>query len=254
MTSRRVLNITTRKKCDNMVPRVVNPDGTSTLSSYTSPDALMCLFIPTARTTRTSLTNPAVRNTTETFSVGYRERVQLDVTGGGTLMWRRIVFMLKGADLRTAMDSGHIGNIPNQLYWELTEGGCNRVIGPLDPAGNSQDELTSYVFRGQENVDWSNFFTAPLDTHRVTVKSDRVRTIRPGNDTGASRSYKLWYPIRRNLIYEDDMESDVVGDQPFSTAGLRGIGDMYVLDIMGFTAGTGTYKFTPEGSYYWHER
>ena len=51
--------------------------------------------------------------------------------GGGTFMWRRIVFMLKGGDLRVAMDSSNAGNIPNQLFDQTTEGGCRRVIGPL---------------------------------------------------------------------------------------------------------------------------
>lgn len=259
MTRRRVLNITSRKKCDNMIPRVVKSDGTTTVGAFTSQEQMMCLFVPNARATRTSVTNPAVRNKSETFAVGYKETVQISVDGGGTFMWRRIVFMLKGSDLRVAMDSDDTGNLINQLMWQNMEGGCNRVIGPLDAAFNAPAELTSYVFKGQEDVDWVNRFTAPVDHNRVTVKSDKVRVMRPANETGSSRTYKLWYPIRRTIVYEDDMESDVVGDKPFSTAGLRGVGDMYILDIMGMQTGGGsaplsTYQFDPEGSYYWHER
>lgn len=259
MSSRRILTITSRKKVDNMLPVVVAEDNTTTVGPYTSASPLLSLFIPNARQTRTSITNPAVRNVSDIFAVGYKERVQIDVMGGGTFMWRRIVFMLKGGDLRVAMDSSNAGNIPNQLFDQTTEGGCRRVIGPLEGVTNAQDELQSYVFRGQEDVDWANQFTAPLDTRRITVKSDRTRTIRPGNDTGASRVFNLWYPIRRTISYEDDMESDQVGDRAFSTVGLRGVGDMYVMDIMGITTGDGeapltTYKFSPEGSFYWHER
>lgn len=258
MSTRKVLNITSRKKCDNMMPIVVAEDSAVTTGPYASPSPLLCLFVPNARTTRTPVTNPAVRNSSDIFAVGYKEKVRIDIRGGATFMWRRIVFMLKGDDLRRFMDSSDAGNIPNQLYDETVEGGCRRVIGPLQGVTNAQTELQKYVFRGQADVDWSDQFTAPLDTRRITVKSDRVRTIRPGNASGASRHYKMWYPIRRTISYEDDMESDVVGDRAFSTAGLRGVGDMYVMDIMGITNGNGQtplteYTFSPEGAFYWHE-
>ena len=131
MSSRRILSITSRKKVDNMLPVVVAEDNTTTVGPYTSASPLLSLFIPNARQTRTSITNPAVRNVSDIFAVGYKERVQIDVMGGGTFMWRRIVFMLKGGDLRVAMDSSNAGNIPNQLFDQTTEGGCRRVIGPL---------------------------------------------------------------------------------------------------------------------------
>lgn len=259
MSSRRVLNITSRKKVDNMMPVVIAEDNVETVGPYTSQSPMLSLFVPNARRTRTSITNPAVRNVSDIFAVGYKERVRVDVMGGATFMWRRVVFMLKGSDLRVAMNSSNSGNIPNQLYDQTTEGGCRRVIGPLLGQTNALTELQTYVFRGQEDVDWADQFTAPLDTRRITVKSDKLRVIRPGNDTGASRVYKCWYPIRRTISYEDDMESDTVGDRAFSTTGLRGIGDMYVMDIMSITNNTSdapetSYKFGPEGSFYWHER
>lgn len=259
MSRRTILNVTSRKKVDNMMPVVIDESNVHTNGPYTSASPLLCLFVPNARDTRTPVTNPAVRNSSDIFAVGYKEKVQIDVNGGGTFMWRRIVFMLKGNDLRTAMDSSDQGNIPGQLYDQTTEGGCHRVIGPLLGVTNAQEELQSYVFRGQDGTDWSNQFTAPVDTRRITVKSDRTRVIRPGNETGASRIFNLWYPIRRTISYEDDMESDTVGDRPFSTAGLRGVGDMYIMDIMAITSGGNDtplteYKFSPEGSFYWHER
>lgn len=259
MSARRILNVTSRKKVDSMQPVVVLEDSTTTVGGYTSLAPLLSLFVPNARNTRTPITNPAVRNSSDIFAVGYKEKVLLTVDGGGTLMWRRVVFYLKGEDLRRAMDSSDAGNIPNQLFDQTVEGGCRRVIGPLEGTTNARDELQSYVFRGQEGVDWANQFTAPLDTRRITVKSDRTRVIRPGNDTGASRLFNLWYPIRRTISYEDDLESDVVGDRPFSTAGLRGVGDVYVMDIMAIVndqseAPFTSYTFSPEGSFYWHER
>lgn len=259
MTRRRILNVTSRKKVDTMLPVVVQEDATTTVGPWSSAVPLMCLFIPNARQTRTSITNPAVRNSSDIFAVGYKEKVQVTVNGGGTFMWRRVVFYLKGEDLRQAMNSSNAGNIPLQLYNQTTEGGCRRVIGALEGTTNAREELQAYVFRGQSGLDWNNELTAPLDTRRITVKSDRTRVIRPGNDTGASRMYNLWYPIRRTISYEDDLESDVVGDRPFSTIGLRGIGDIYVMDIMSIVtdqteAPYTEYTFNPEGSFYWHER
>lgn len=259
MSTRRILNVTSRKKVDSMLPIVVAEDNTTTVGAFTSISPLLSLFIPNARDTRSSITNPAVRNSSDIFAVGYKEKVHLTVNGGGTFMWRRIVFYLKGDDLRRAMDSSDAGNIPNQLFDQTIEGGCRRVIGPLAGVTNARQELTSYVFRGQEGFDWSDQFTAPLDTRRITVKSDRTRVIRPGNDTGASRLFNLWYPIRRTISYQDDLESDVVGDRPFSTPGLRGLGDVYVMDIMAIVTDQSdapftSYTFSPEGSFYWHER
>jgi len=266
MSSRRILNITSRKKADNMLPVVIDKGNNVTPGGYSSQAPLICLFIPNARKLRADIFNPAVRNVSDIYAVGYKEKVLMQVSGGGTLMWRRIVFMLKGNDLRNFMDSAEAGNIPGQLYDQVDTGGCRRVIGPLDDEGgtptNSLAELKAYVFRGQENVDWSDLLTAPLDNRRITTKYDKVHTISPGNETGKSRHFKFWHPIRRTIAYEDDMESPVspeVDSRPFSTAGLRGVGDMYVLDIMTIANTDGeapptTYNFAPEGTFYWHER
>ena len=74
MTTRRVLNIASRKKVDNMLPVVVAEDNVTTVGPYTSPSPLLCLFVPNARTTRTPVTNPAVRNSSDIFAVGYKSR------------------------------------------------------------------------------------------------------------------------------------------------------------------------------------
>ena len=123
---------------------------------------------------------------------------------------------------------------------------------------NAQDELQSYVFRGQEDVDWANQFTAPLDTRRITVKSDRTRTIRPGNDTGASRVFNLWYPIRRTISYEDDMEAIklVIVHSPLWVYVVLVTCMSWISWVSLLVTGSSltTYKFSPEGSFYWHER
>ncbi len=144
-----------------MLPVVIDESLVATVGPWTAAAPLMCLFVPNARTTRTSITNPAVRNSSDIFAVGYKERTQITVDGGGTLMWRRVVFYLKGEDLRQAMNSSNAGNIPGQLYNQTTEGGCRRVIGALEGTTNAREELQAYVFRGQMGVDWSSELTPP---------------------------------------------------------------------------------------------
>ena len=86
MSARRILNVTSRKKVDSMQPVVVLEDSTTTVGGYTSLAPLLSLFVPNARNTRTPITNPAVRNSSDIFAVGYKEKVLLTVDGGGTLM------------------------------------------------------------------------------------------------------------------------------------------------------------------------
>ena len=41
----------------------------------------------------------STRQRRDTFSVGYKERVQVDIHGGGVWKWRRVVFTMKGDQL-----------------------------------------------------------------------------------------------------------------------------------------------------------
>ena len=84
MTRRRILNVTSRKKVDTMLPIVVTEDVTITPGPFNAASPLTCLFIPNARTTRTSITNPAVRNASDIFAVGYKEKVQTTKQYGAT--------------------------------------------------------------------------------------------------------------------------------------------------------------------------
>ena len=51
----------------------------------------------------------STRQRRDTFSVGYKERVQVDIHGGGVWKWRRVVFTLKGDSLYDKVNSSVIG-------------------------------------------------------------------------------------------------------------------------------------------------
>jgi len=70
----------------------------------------------------------------------------------------------------------------------------------------------------------------------------------------------MWHPTRKNIVYNEDEEGgapDAFGSYT-SVIGRPGMGDLYVYDIVynviPSASGTTTLNFTPEGTYYWHER
>lgn len=117
-----------------------------------------------------------------------------------------------------------------------------------------RDEL----FDGQEGVDWVDQFLAKVDTTRVTLHSDKIVTINPGNESGAARAYKLWYPTRKNLVYDEDEAGSAKATSYISTKGKPGMGDLLVYDfiqlVVAPASGTPNLLFYPQGTYYWHER
>lgn len=255
MSRRRILNITSVKKQDNMLATKTDSGGGSSKGPLVTNQAVVMCFMPTARKTGIDPSNPAVRTQQATYGVGYKENVTIDVLTGSVWRWRRIVFSLKGSSLRDYIDPpGDTGVATYTFFDQVPEGGCNRLLRPMDLAG--QTKLFDYLYRGTQNSDWSGLFLGKVDTSRVSVISDKMRYIRPMTQLGTSRSYKMWCPIGHNIIYDDDKESNKIGDSAFSTSSKRGWGDLYVVDIIAPGAATGEYslQFDVEGTYYFHER
>lgn len=115
------------------------------------------------------------------------------------------------------------------------------------------------LFDGQEGVDWSDQFLAKVDTSRVTLHSDRVITINPGNESGKAMTHKYWYPTRKNIVYDDDESGASKGVSYLSVGSKLGMGNLLVYDLVGLVvppAGPtpASMSFVPQGTYYWHER
>lgn len=255
MSRRRVLNITSVKKQDNMLAVTANSEGAVSKGPLVISEAAVLCFIPTARKTNTDLTNPAVRNLQSIYGVGYKETVTLDSGTGAVWRWRRIVFNMKGASLRDTIDPpGDTGTAAYNFYDQLPEGGCNRLLAQMTLA--QQTALWDFLFRGQQNVDWSGLFLAKVDTIRVSLMRDVTRYVRPTTTVGTSRTTRHWHRIGHNIVYDDDKESNKVGDSAYSTSSKLGWGDMYIVDIIApAIPNTGMQlRFDVEGTYYFHER
>lgn len=215
------------------------------------------LFCPSARASVERNVGEAGRSRQLTFSVGYKERVQIHIVGGGVWKWRRLVFTLKGSALYE--DPNTEWNLP----WydkSVDTADCDMVRLINQPTPDQAAAIRAKIWDGTEGVDWASEFTAKVDTSRITPLYDRVKTFNPGNESGMSRTFRLWHPTRKNLMYDED---EGVGPGSFGGAyasvdGKPGMGDLYVYDIMFLAvpaaAGNASCTFDPEGTYYWHER
>lgn len=252
---RRILNVATIKKHDNMLPHVAEPDGRVTPGPITTGTGFTSLFMPTARKLGYDSVGESSRNRQVTYAVGYKERVEVNILGGGVWKWRRVVFLFKGREL-------YDDTTWNDPYLDKTTDprGCDMVRLICQPPSDQRQEIRRVVWDGSEGLDWSSEFTAKVDTSRVTLLYDRTFTFNPRNESGYSRTFKFWHRLGRTLVYDEDEEGGVVdsGGSYVSVKGKAGCGDMYIYDIaylaVPAASGNAALTFNPEGTYYWHER
>lgn len=255
---RRVLNIATIKKHDNMLPNVLTADGSRSSGPITTREGFASIFMPTARKLGHDAAGESTRERQVTFSVGYKERIQVDILAGGVWKWRRLVFTFKGPRL---YESG--GDTKWNLPWfnkAVNFEGCDMVRLIAQPTEDQHQAIRQIVWDGTEGLDWSSEFTAKPDTSRITPLYDRIFTFNPRNETGFSRTFRFWHPTRKNLVYDDDEEGGAPNapGSYVSVDGKPGMGDLYVYDIVYLAVpdlnGAAAMTWSPEGTYYWHER
>ncbi|ASH99146.1 capsid protein [Giant panda associated gemycircularvirus] len=261
MSKRSVLNATSRKKRDTMLSysnvTAAAPSGGTTFS--TNPSILVgnqqyiLPWVCTARDLSNAsgganiIINRSERTSTVCYMRGLAENIRIQTTNGMPWMWRRVCFTLKGDYLFNLSTSTAL------LFNETAPGGMRRSVTNWAGIGS----LPELIFRGTANVDWNDYYSAPLDTSRIKVMYDRVRTIAAGNEEGCTRTYKQWHSMNKNLVYDDEERGDGEVGANFSTQGRQGMGDYYVVDF--FLARTGStssdqLSFNPEASLYWHEK
>jgi len=152
--------------------------------------------------------------------------------------------------------TGAILNYPG--YLESSDGFARAwVNAQINNDATAQTAFQAIVFKGKQNVDWNDFIMAKVDTTRVDLKYDKTRIIQSGNDTGVFKKYPHWFPMNKNLVYDDDEAGDVVESSKFSVTDKRGMGDYIIFDI--FTAhGTGSasdiLRIQSESTMYWREK
>ncbi|AGU67654.1 capsid protein [Black robin associated gemykibivirus 1] len=264
MSTRTLLNKTSQKKRDNMLSfsNTTAEDPFST--DYTIGPAVMrrpvgadlpAEFIYVWNATgrphelstgfRGSKIDTSLRTNTTIFAVGLKERIKLETNNSAPWRWRRICFTSKN-------DYGEAD--PDESdYFRRTSNGMVRLLR----AQSQAEEINDDVFDGQRNVDWLSAITAPINRRHVSVHYDRTRTIQSGNQSGVTRTYRQWHPMRKNVVYADEQAGEGMVDSGVSVTGKVGMGNYYVMDIFtkhGLNDDQSTLSYEPESTFFWHEK
>lgn len=198
------------------------------------------------------------RTATTCFIRGFSEHIRLQTSSGIPWFWRRIVFFSKD---ELAFPGTSASDTPVNTYrpYVETSNGLERLW--LNQTINSMPNTIALqqgvLFRGSAGTDWNDIITAPVDTTRVTLKYDKTRTIKSGNAAGTVREFKVWHPVNKNVVYDDDEQGVSESSSYYSVTSKAGMGDMYVYDIflpgLGST-GSDIINVNSSATLYWHER
>lgn len=174
-----------------------------------------------------------VRTATSCYMVGLSEHIKLQTSSPLPWYHRRICFTSKDPDFRTVQpgDSpaipyataleGTTSYIQRLMYNSINGGGVGNTIA-------AKDEV---IFKGIQNVDWNDPLLAPVDNSRVTVKFDKTWILRSGNQNGNVWERKLYHPMKKTLVYDDEESGNTMVTSINSVRSKAGMGDFWVYDI-----------------------
>lgn len=270
MSKRRILNTTSTKKRNGMLSwsnttgtGAVQTTGLGSLNAIGGTGnniGAITMFCPTAMDLNASgshtVTLESRRTATTCYMRGFSEHIRVQTSSGLPWFWRRICFTLK-EDFQAA-----VGNdTPTNTYrpYVETSNGLERLWlnQTINAMPNTIADQQNVIFKGVAGVDWNDLIVAPVDTRRVSLKSDVTRTIKSGNQAGTVREFKLWHPMNKNLVYDDDENGVSENSLYFSVASKPGMGDYFIYDI--FLPGLGSsatdiINVTANSTLYWHEK
>jgi len=267
MSKKRVLNLTSRKKRDTMLTWT----NTTTTGAQVAPrqDAAYVagntggsfLWCPTARdlvvgSGLATIALESARTATTCYMRGLSEKLRLSTSSGVPWFHRRICFTYKGTQPFQISYKDDIGS--NQLFLENSNGLTRLMFNSsVNNTPNYQNQVASVIFKGAQGVDWSDPLIAPIDTRRISLKHDRLWTLKSGNANGTVFERKLYHPMNKNLVYDDDESGTSETTSYYSVDSKPGMGDYYVWDI--FTSGPGgsasdLLRCDISSTLYWHEK
>lgn len=275
MPKKRILNLTSTKKKNTML-QYANTNTTGGGSVTIGPGPMLVagnsqyvgVWTPTGMdlnygpgNTSNPITDSSLRTAQTCFIRGLSENIRIETSTGIPWYWRRLVFCAKDAtwSLFSPNDTPTQTNNGSTDIVESSTNGWERLYFNqyTNAASDTITRWQRLLFRGEQNRDWTDPLTAAIDTARVDLKSDKLRVIKSGNQQGTNRSFKLWYPANKNLVYNDDESGVTEFTQAYSVNDKRGMGNMHVLDM--FLPGTGAgagdqVKLTSTSTLYWHEK
>ncbi|QCW23726.1 MAG: coat protein [Gemycircularvirus mouti8] len=279
---KRIRNITSRKKRDTMIqwrrptPFDSGSTGLVTLEGVpgsTTPGITPYIFayIPTARSidrvlgSVANIQDDSSRTSSNCYPIGLKEEITLTTNTSEMWYWRRICFYWKGRDLMDVGPSAGTGTVGAAgSFYEETSVGFPRAWtllgGQTTPGANTQAlliQMRAALFRGNYFTDWNDYITAKTDNKRLEIVYDKTRKVQSPNDTGTSRKYNLWHPMRRTLKYnEDEVGGGKETNIALSTMNRDSCGDYYVIDIFRSSSGAAQsdgLEISSSSTYYWHE-
>lgn len=270
MSKRSILNTTSRKKQDNMLS-FSNTNGTAgsqtvqqgSLFVSGSTGFAMSLFSPTCRSLVTAgqtneITDPADRTSSTCYMRGYKENLRIQTNSGLPWLWRRICFTYKGPVFSTVLAADPTPIQPFSPYSDTSVGmGRKWFNTSVNNMPNTVTNWQGIIFKGAQGYDWTDVITAKVDTSRITVKGDTTRRITTGNANGHLSERKLWYPMNKNLVYDDDEIGAQETTSYYSTDAKAGMGDYYIVDFVvpGLNATSAdSFNMNCTATLYWHEK
>nr|WNK16368.1 MAG: capsid protein [Genomoviridae sp.] len=265
MSTRVLLNKTSQKKRDNMLSYTNTTAADPFSTTYTGTGAVMrfpvgqtnpgseffYVWNATARPAETSegqrgsKIDVSLRTSESIYAKGLRERITLETNNSAPWEWRRVCFTSKDDFGQTDPDTA--------TFFRQTSSGMVRMVSALSTGIYLQSEL----FEGERNQDWLSVFTAPLSRKNFSIKYDKTRIIRSTNNSGTIREYKLWHPMESNLAYREEQQGETMTESAVSVTGRVGMGNYYVIDMFrkhGNNDDQSTLTFTPEATFFWHEK
>lgn len=198
--------------------------------------------------------NEAQRTSTTCYMKGLSEHVRVQTSSGVPWFHRRICFTYRGNNPFRASLTPESSPVAIE-----TSSGFTRLFNNIgvDSAPNTLAAREAVIFRGTIQRDWNDPIVAPTDPTRIDVKFDKTWTLKSGNASGTVYERKLYHPMNKNLVYDDDEDGGVESTATYSVLSKQGMGDFYVYDIL--SAGLGATASDLAAIYanstlYWHEK
>lgn len=266
MTSRRrILDATTLKKRDTMMNLTTTTASGASTTDWATGRAFLqgsainvICWCPTARLPVEVLRNNVTQlSSGKPYYVGLKENLRIDTSSGRPWRHRRICFTTK--DDGNLIDGAPGATPPWKRGGPIDPNvGSVRPWQPLIGTGlvDIRTHLVNILFQGTVSSDYDQLIDAKLDRTRVDVKYDHTWTIRPTTTVGSTNPKKLWHPMRKTLIYDQDESGKLTNYTDFAAATRHGMGDYYVVDIFDCFQGTSSDLLAVggEATLYWHER
>lgn len=221
------------------------------------------LWIPTARNmilagsgNIPSKAYEAARTATTCYYRGLSEHLRIQTSSGAPWIWRRICFKSKDPLMYTP----NVNDTGTYRTYLETSNGYQRLFQNItqNNTNNTYNYIMGQLFKGTVGIDFVDFTLAHVDTRVVDLAYDKTTRVSSGNQSGVLREYKRWYPMNKNLVYNDD-EAGSAGETAtwWSVQDKQGMGNYIVMDI--FAPGTGTtssdlLQISANATLYWHEK